>query len=72
MSHAEWETWMRYRWRHGPMGPERMYDRAGALVAATVAQGNGWRGKMSDMLPWPRTTPAEDEMEALINEISGE
>lgn len=71
MSHHEFEMWQRYRWRHGPMGPERKYDRGAALVASVLAQLNGQRKTVKDMSPWPRVTQAESEMQALFDEITG-
>lgn len=71
MSHAEWVQWLKYRQRHGPLGPERLYDRPGALVAHVLRLVNGGRGKMKDFQIWPRATAEEQEMEDIVAELMG-
>lgn len=72
MTHGEWDVWMRYRRRHGPMGLERRYDRPAALIAALGNNTMGGKLKMSDLSPWPLKEAIENEADALIAEMMGE
>lgn len=47
ISWAEYQMWMEYRIKYGPLNPVRMYDQAGAITAAQI--NNIYGGKASPM-----------------------
>ncbi len=67
MTHGEYESWCRYRLRHGPMTMDRRYDRPAALLATMWSS----KAKMTDFLPWPQKSARELEAEAIFNELMG-
>jgi len=71
MTTGEWELWMRYRRKHGPMGFERRYDRPAALIASIGNVTMGGKSKMRDFTPWPIAEPL-NEVDALMAELLGE
>jgi len=54
MSAVEFNGWLAYRDKWGPMDLTRRYDRPAALQGHLTRIMNGDKGsKMQDMMPWP-------------------
>lgn len=62
----DFQKYLDYREKYGPISPVRMYDRGPAIVSATVLRANGSTTiKATDFLPYgqPPDEPIYDETE---------
>jgi hypothetical protein len=69
MSHSEYMQWLAYCAKHGPLSPERRFDRGPAIIAAMLSKD----AKTADFMPWPAEfdhTPP-DEASAVRRLIGG-
>lgn len=57
ITEAEYELWLRYRYKFGPMNMIRMYDRPAALLSTIISNVYGGKRKPDDFLPYGK----EDE-----------
>lgn len=64
MSYEEFQSWVKYRVKHGPMDVRMRIDRAMAVLTTRLTG-----GKMVDYMPWPRA-PSIDEKEAVMAQES--
>lgn len=61
MGYREYLVWCAYRRKYGPLNPVRMYDQAGAAVAAQINNAHGGKANPIDFMPY---APREPEKEA--------
>lgn len=52
ISVREFNVWIRYRTKYGPMNPVRRYDMGPAIVASMISRVNGRRASALDFLPY--------------------
>lgn len=53
MTSREFNTWLSYRAKYGPLNPVRMYDQMGAIVASTVYNAHAKKpSKPTDFMPY--------------------
>lgn len=51
MTQDEFDLWIAYRQKNGPMNAARYYDRPAALVAYMINRANGGKAEFSDFMP---------------------
>jgi hypothetical protein len=71
MSHVEFQSWLAYRVKYGPLDVVRRYDRPAALMADMFARMNGkdYKGDLSNFLPWPVKSRALSEAEQFARDL---
>lgn len=73
ISIKEFEVWIKYRQKYGPMNPVRRYDVGPAVVASMVARANGQRISALDLIQYGKEPEIEEEVDegAFIAALSG-
>jgi hypothetical protein len=61
MSNREFNGWLAYRKKWGPLNPMRRFDRPAALISVMLNHAHGGKAEMTDYLPWPVEELSEEE-----------
>lgn len=54
ISGREIELWGRFREKHGPLNPVRMFDAGPALISSILVNANGGKSTPKDFMPYGR------------------
>lgn len=57
ITYKEFELWLQYRAKYGPLNPVRRYDHGAALVASQINNAHGGKARPVDFMPYGK----EDE-----------
>lgn len=61
MSQREYNGWLAYRRKWGPMNHMRLVDRPAALISLMLNRVNGGHAEITDFMPWPVEQLSESE-----------
>lgn len=66
MTHREFQTWVAYREKYGPLNPVRKYDAGLAVVASQLSNAFGGHTKPSDFMPYGKEPDKEVDAPGFI------
>lgn len=62
MSASEFNLWLAYRSKYGPLNPVRKYDAGSALIASIINRAHGGKATAKDFMPWGKEPEKEIEV----------
>ena len=63
ISTKEFDVWIRYRQKFGPMNPVRRYDVGPAMIASMIARTHGQRVSALDLIQYGKEPEIEEEVD---------
>lgn len=64
ISHSEFQMWLRYRAKWGPMNPIRLYDAGPAMICSIIKNALGGKTKAADFMPYYENAAAHEKPDA--------
>ncbi len=69
MSLKEFNIWLAYRHKNGPMNDIRRYDRPAALITSALSQVHGGKARQEDFMPWGKEPDQIATFDDLVNHM---